>query len=393
MPRASGSTGSASHRRQSRWVRWLLGLIVVSATALAALNYLLDPARLGAWLLARAEAETGLQLRSERPAKLHLWPGIQLSIDQLRVSHPAVAQPLASVGELRIRVPLQALWQDWQVEEIRASQIELDWPAFAQSAPMAGSDEAGPPRPWVIPTFRYIELRDLRVTFQDQTLQVDSAELEPLADAVINHLRLDGRLHHADALSLPFSLRAEAELGTADGDLRLNAMTWALQDADGDVLRSSGQLRIDPALQSEFVFEIELGHWPGDWPSRSAMLGQLLGQQMGDPLPLLSEQEWNDALSQVEPERASLNYASRPAARMTLALSGPNRSLRLSAALPELQHWWREQRNAGLPPPIDIHAELRSLQLKGQQLQGLRIEAIEAEPASDPTKAKAKNKP
>lgn len=380
MPLAAGSAREApSRRRQSKLVRWLLILIVLAAATLATLNYLLDPARLGAWLLQRAEAETGLKLHSERAAKLHLWPGLQLSIDQLSVGR-AAAPPFASIGELRIRVPLQALWSEWEVEEIRAHQVVFDWQRYQQiDEQTAAVEQIGPPRPWIVPTFRYIELRDVQLRSAEQSMQIERAELTPLSSGELNQLQVVGHLQPDDKLSVPFELLARAELSTERGDLDLGHLQLQLSANSSPVAEAEGRLRIDPAGQIDLTLQATFNSWPAAWPTRTALLRE--GSESGE-LPLLSEQEWNDLLGQVSFDRAGLNYIGDLAANgsLELQLDGPERQVQLNARLQELIQWWNSEAARQQPPPIELRVALKTLQLKEQQLQGIKIEPI---PGSD----------
>ena len=391
MPRPHGPGHEpASRRRQSRLVRWLLSLIVFAAASLAALNYLLDPARLGAWLLQRASGASGLQLSSENPARLHLWPGIQLSIDQLTVAHPG-KQPFAGIEQLRVRVPLTALWQDWEVEEIRASGIELDWQRYADLGGENTKQEAeiGPPRPWQVPTFRYIELRDLRLKLGEHALWIDRGELAPLASGETNRLALSGHWLSAEQIRLPFELQVVAELQTELGDLDLRELQLSLNAEQQPVLQGQGQLLLDRLLQLTLHLEADVKAWPSAWPA-----AQTFWQAVDEPdaSTLLSNDEWNALFAQMTLERATLDYrgaldlssgqstAPLQPAQLQLVLSGDGQRLQLSAVPHALLDWWQAADRTLSPPPIELQSELKSLQIMGQQLQGLRIESL---PAAD----------
>ena len=385
MPRPHGPGHEpASRRRRSRLLRWLLGVIVFATAILATLNYLLDPARLGAWLLQRASAESGLQLSSENPARLHLWPGVQLSIDQLKIAHPGAEQGFASIEQLRVRVPLAALWQDWEVEEIRASGIELDWQRYAETTSQDTTPEAefGPPRPWRVPTFRYIELNQLRLKLAGHELAIDRGELTPLASGETNRLALSGNWLSAEQIRLPFALEAEAELQTEQGDLDLRQLQFNLSAEQQPVLQGQGQLLLDPLLQLTLHLDAELGTWPTSWPAAQSFWQ---GAE-SDASAVLRNDEWNALFGQMVLKHASLDYRGaldfspgQSPAQVHLELSGDGQSLQLSAEPQSLLDWWQSAERTLTPPPIELQSELQSLQIMGQQLQGLRIESLPAD--------------
>ncbi len=263
--------------RRRRW--WLAALVVVPLLAFVALRWALQPERLGALILARAEATLGLALTVAEPARLGLWPRLQLELVGLAARDPAgrivlqaervdVALPLRllwshdedalEIGELHLRAPQLDLgaagdWLDAQ-SDAPATRWQLPRNAVALTIERGRLDGPG----WQVAglelTADPLRAEQPFVATVSLTLQLDQRDPLPLHAEIALHPRDDGNRIVLDPLHL--------QLGAEAGE-----RTLAI---DGDARMSSAQ-----AHAADLAVAVA-ADWPRAWPTPPALLADRL---------------------------------------------------------------------------------------------------------------------
>lgn len=227
--------GTATVRRR-RWPRWLAlvgALLVAVALALA---WLLQPARVTAWLLGNAGRSLKLDLCTSGPGHFVLRPGLRLSLPGLRVIEPGSGRELLHAERVDLALP----WATLRGRDTAIGRIELQAPAVDLPALQAWA-AAQPPssQPLRLPTIRRgVVIRRASVRGRDWSMTDLDLDIARMADGQPLKLKLAGRLRRA-SLDTRFDLQATASkvAGVGQG-LRVDGLELSWQ---GDAMLPSAQ--------------------------------------------------------------------------------------------------------------------------------------------------------
>lgn len=331
-----------------RWWLWPFGLAVLAVLLLSLLRWLVQPERLGAYVLQRAEAASGLRLQVEGPPRLGIWPGLHLQLQQLRVSDPT--RPgllLAKAEKVSLYLPLSALRGDQRIEAIALTRPLLDLDALGRRS----AGQVGPPAPPWLPEIAQLQVEDGSLLGHGWTLQEINLDLRGLMQAG-TPLRIDlgARLRLADG-ELPLRLRLEADNPETAPPLAWAIRSLRLGDPKDDLLvADGGEWILADWARPKLALAGRLQGWPGSWP----------------PLP--------EALS---PQLAGLDLAilldPGAAPRMLhVEASAADRSLRLRLDPSELAAWV-QRADWLLPMPAELELSLERIEIDGVRIEGMQI--------------------
>ncbi|MGQ0801748.1 MAG: AsmA family protein [Pseudomarimonas sp.] len=191
-----------------------MGLLLVAAGV--GVHHLIQPERLGATLIRRAEAASGLRIELSSPARLSLWPRLNLQLDDLRVVNPADVATLLHAQRVEVALPLAVLWSpEPAIGRVNVHRADIDFDTV--SAWWGADSEVGPAAVLRLPTIA------VQLVFSESTLRVAGQVLSDL-DLDLSAVR-DGR---------PATLSASARFPQASTDTwHLRAEATPRQNEDG----------------------------------------------------------------------------------------------------------------------------------------------------------------
>jgi hypothetical protein len=351
--------GARRHRR----LLWLMVALGLPLLGFFALRWALQPERLGALLLDRAAAATGLVLDVAEPARLGIWPRLQLELIGLTARSAPSASPLLQAERVDVALPLSMLWRQ---DELQLGELRLLGPVLDLAALQDWrAQRAGPEQPLQLPEIA-LALQLQRGSLLGDGWSVVDLDLQasPLRDGQLARIDANGSFLEAER-RLPLALRLQAQITQNVDGVRLREASLQLGDRPGgDTLRFSGEvdLLLPTALRIALEGEID-PRWPAGWP---ALPDPLAAQLLGQPLTL-------GFLG-----RADLD------GELSLASRGEERELVLQARPQQLIDWFDSSPRPPLPP---LAGSFRSAELQFEQVRlegvSIRLEPAQATPADD----------
>jgi hypothetical protein len=341
-----------------RWPWLLLALSVILMVAMLLLRWLLQPERLGALLVERAERATGLDITVSQPARLGVWPGLQLELIGLDARLPR-RPALLVAARVDIALPLALLWGG----ELEIGALALRTPRFDLVEWRRWRDagfEAGPPAPPALPELA------AAVRVDDGMLLGDGWQLANI-DLDASALR-DG---------LPFSASGKALLLLSELALPARFSFGATPIETGqaielrELILALGGPGSDPALKLDGEAAIGIG-------------------QLQLQLTALVSEEWPTAWPAL-PAWTRPHVTGRP---LQLAYAGGadfdgSLQLRDDASVftidgnPRQLFGWAGADDASPLPPLAASAQLERLELDGVVIEGLKVGLEELPTAND----------
>jgi len=150
----------------------LTGVLLI-AVAGVGVHYLIKPERLGATLIRRAEAASGLRIQLASPARLSLWPRLNLQLDGMTVASPADLTTLLRAERVEIALPLAVLWSsEPAIGRVDVHRADVDLEAL--SAWLDVDNEVGPPAALKLPEI------GVRLVLTESTLRLGRLTLSAL---------------------------------------------------------------------------------------------------------------------------------------------------------------------------------------------------------------------
>lgn len=347
-------------RKRRRWL-WLLGLGALALGGWFGLRALLQPERLSAFLLQRAEAASGLAFGLERPADIGVWPDLHLVLQGLTVRAPGGAVPILHGHRVEIVLPWSALRGDTvRLREVRLVPMALDVDALLRWLDTRA--EAGPPAPLRLPRLDAgLHVARSRITYGDWSLADLNLELLGLRDGESSTLALSAILA-GPGMRVPFSAGATFVPRQVGNEIRLDPLAVALRDAPQSEawLEATGRIALDHPQRLAFDLEGRLPRWRAQWPALP------LPDAGGDPRVTVK-----------------LGYAGTPQlqGQLDLELRRAAESLSASFVLGDLLAWIRDPQARPLPPLRGTAAAQR-LQLGGIELHGVSLRISDDAPAA-----------
>lgn len=223
---------AAAQSRRRRWPRWLAIFAGTIIAILAAAAYLLQPARLTAWLLANAGQNLKLDLRTSGPGHFTLRPGLRLTLPGLSVTDPASGKAVMRAQRVYLGLPWSTLrGRSTAVGRIELVAADVDLPA------LQAWQSRQPPstQPVKLPTILHgLMIRNATIRSRAWALTDLDLTVPKLADGQPLQLQLRGNLARGKTSS-HFELHSSASriAGVGQG-LRIDGLDLALQ-GDGEL--------------------------------------------------------------------------------------------------------------------------------------------------------------
>lgn len=345
MPESSDHAPS----RRRRWPVVLGVLVLLLGGAALGIRLLLDPERVGEYLLARAGAALGLELDLREPPGLGLLPHLGIELYGLSARIPGEDAALFSANFVEIALPWSSLREERiAVTSLRIDGARLDWEAFLRWQSLRADIETGPPAPLRLPPFDApIRLREASVMAADWRLSGIEAEATPLRAGEDFTLALNARLRRGDS-EQPIALRLGTVPSHISDGLALEPLTLSLGEPE---LRFAGSLALAPPWRLGLKGALDFADWPASIPALLADDGSDAGYR----LALELEGDFDGrGLIQLDLQRGGERLAG---------------SLRSG----ELLAWLSDP--AGRPlPPLQGELESRRIVLEGIELKGVRLQ-------------------
>jgi hypothetical protein len=355
----TGATRADPPSRPRRWPWLLLALAVLVAVAMLLLRWLLQPERLGAMLVERAARTTGLDIVVAQPARLGVWPGLQLELVGLEARVPGRPALLAA-GRVDIALPLALLWGG-ELEigalALRSPRLDLiEWRHWRDAAVIVG-----PPAPPSLPDLAAaLSISDgmlLGDGWQMANIDIDASALrdsQPFSAAGRATLLLTG-------LALPARFQVAATPVETGQAIELRALVLRFGDAaTNDALALDGEAVVDSRLLQLRLVAVLQEAWPPAWPALPA---------------------W--AQSHVAGRRVAIDYAGSVDFDGRLQVRDEEPSTFAIAGNPRQLSAWTTADNASPLPPVTASVQLDSVAFDGVVIEGLEIDLREAPVASD----------
>jgi hypothetical protein len=334
--------------RRRRWPLVLGVLVLLLGGAALGVRLLLDPERVGTYLLARAGAELGLELALREPPGLGLLPHLGIELYGLSARIPGEDAALFSANFVEIALPWSSLRAERiEVTSLRIDGARLDWEAFLRWQSRRAEIDAGPPAPLRLPPFDApVRLRDASVVAADWRLSGIEAEATPLRPGEDFALAMNARLRRGDS-EQPIALRVETRPANAPDGLALDPFTLSLAEPE---LRFAGSLVLAPPWRLGLSGGLDFADWPASIPALLADDGSDAGYRLA--LDLESD------------------FDGRGLVRLDLQHGGERLAGSLRSG--ELLAWLADP--AGRPlPPLQGELESRRIVLEGVELKGVRL--------------------
>jgi hypothetical protein len=336
--------------RRRRWIALAIVMLLLGGAALW-IRSLLQPERLSAFLLQRATAATGLQLRLETPASVGFWPDLHLELDGLSAHAPGEADPLLRVQRVETALP----WSALRSGNVQLKGLRLIAPALDLAAAMrwsASRQVEGPPAPLRLPQFDApLSVSEGIVRGDGWSVTAFALELPALRDAVATSLTTTGIVERG-ALRTPFDLRIEATPRQQGDRLTLDALRIALHEPDVQTpwITLTGNATLDLPQRIAFELDGDLPTWPAGWP----------------PLPFAAAADPRVSVA--------LQYhgAMPPSGSFGFSLQRGEDGLRGTLRAGDIAAWLAQAPRIGLPPVLGS-VEADALQFGETTLSGVRL--------------------
>jgi hypothetical protein len=339
-----------------RWPWVLFALAVLTVIAMLLLRWLLQPERLGALLVERAARATGLEIDVAQPARLGVWPVLQLELIGLEARLPRRPALLVAT-RVDIALPLAMLWgAELQIGALALRSPRLDLVEWRR---WRGDDLAvGPPLPPALPD------RAAALTISDGMLLAEGWQIARIRlDA--SPLR-DGQPFSATGgatLLLPASAHSvqfefDATPVETDHEIELRQFSARLGgEAAAGAVSLEGEATVGTGLLQLRLVGLLQGDWPPSWPAlptwgQSHVAGRALRIDYDGGIDF-------DGRLHLRDEAPS-----------TFAIGGnPRRLLD-----------WNSTSDASPLPPLTANVQLDRVEIDGAVIEGLNIQ-LEPMPA------------
>ena len=331
-----------------RWWLWPFGLAVFAVLLLSVLRWLVQPERLGAFVLQQAETATGLRFAVQGPPRLGIWPRLHLQLQQLEVSDPLLpGVRLASIDQVSLYLPLAALRGEQRIDAISLHRPLIDLRALTQR----GASEVGPPAPPWLPEIVELNISDGSLLGDGWSLEALELELGGLMLRSAP-LRLDARgILAAGERRLPIAVGIRAENPEAGGPLGWKLDSLSLGDHQtGFLAAHSGQIDMPDWSRPRIELQGSLSTWPSAWP----------------PIPEPLGRQLNQLTVQLHYDPTAVDQALR------ITAQGSGRSARL-AIMPEQVADWLSAGNWLAPLPGQLELSVDRVVHEDIRIEGLRI--------------------
>ncbi len=351
---------TAAPRKRRRWV-WLLGLSVLVVVGWFALRAFLQPERLSAFLLQKAEAATGLTLALDRPADVGLWPDLHLVLHGLTARAPNDDTPILKGHRIEIVLPWSALRGDTlRLRELRLTPVTLDIDALLRWLDTRA--EMGPPAPLHLPQLDAgIVVSRSRITYGDWALADVNLDLPGLRNGEPSTARISAILSGPD-FSFPFSLVLLFDAQQTGNEIRLDPLVVMARDTpqSDPWFELKGRVALTHPQSLRFNFEASLPQWRAEWPT----------------LPLPDASDGSGVT-------LKLDYAGTPQlqGRLELHLSRGDESIAATLELDDILAWIDEPQAHPLPP-LRGTATAARLQFDSIELRGVSVRIDDNAPAA-----------
>ncbi len=375
---ASRQRSNPNRAGRRRWPLALAIVLAVLAIASWGIGRLLQPERLTALLLERAESELGLHLALDAPADYVLRPDPRLRLSGLQASIPGRPEPFLRIASIDLALPWSALIDgERTVISLILVEPELHLDRLDGWQPPARSTEATPEWPELIDGLTIVDGRILGDGWQIERLGLD---LPQLATGSSTRLDLSGRLIGGDTTTLDWrldlALRPGPGLSLDDLDLRLDATPEIPH------LHATGRLSLHPG------FDLHLHGRLADWPNR---LPRLLAPEPPTAPPSTStttpDAATHATLDSQQPNAIDfeLNWQGSSAQDADLSLTAVHARARFEGRMQSTTLLdWIASEPRSLLPPIDGSFTADAIEIGGARLEGVRIE-LSADPITPPT--------
>jgi hypothetical protein len=339
-----------------RWPWLLFALAVLTAIAMLLLRWLLQPERLGALLVERAARATGLEIVVAQPARLGVWPALQLELIGLEARLPR-RPALLVVARVDIALPLAMLWgAELQIGGLALRSPRLDLVEWRR---WRGSDlTVGPPLPPTLPDFAAaLKISDgmlLAEGWQVSRISLDASPLrdgQPFSATGGATLLLPASAHSAQVELVATPIQTKSAIELRQLSLRLGDMGAAeAVKLDGQAHIGVGQLQ----MQLDGVLHET---WPSSWPA----------------LPT-----WGQA--HVAGRRLRLDYDGGIDFDGRLRLRGEDPSSLAIDGNPRRLLEWANADDPSPLPPLAASVRIDRLEVDGAVFEGLQV-GLDALPA------------
>jgi hypothetical protein len=349
---ATTAPAAPTRRWRRRRIIVLALVVLVPVSAFGLLRWALQPERLGALLLARAAQATGLELAVAQPARLGIWPQLQLELVGLSARAEATDAPLLQAERVDVSLPLSLLWRQ---QELPLGEVHLRAPRFDLAAWQRWREATAPatPAPLQLPDIA-VDLQITNGTLHTRDWRIDDVSLvaTPLHDGQPFRLDATASLHHGESvLPLLIHLRTLPRQTSEGVMLQVESLHVAADQAV-DVAELAGEidLRLPDALR--IALEGRVGTaWPGTWP---ALPEQIAPYLLGQPIVL--------------------SYTGAPDFSGVAGLQSRSeqRQFGMEAAPTELAAWLAADPRPPLPP-LTATLQLDTLDYEGVRLDGVSV--------------------
>jgi hypothetical protein len=350
----------ATERRRWSWPKRLLLLAALLLAAFFALRALLQPERLGAFLLQQARDATGLTLDTVAPAQLGLWPDLHLELGGLSARAAPGTAPLLEIERVDAVLPWSALRAPTlKLRSLRLHRVTLDLAALRTWLQQRG--DAGPPAPLRLPQLESaLALEDSRIVGAGWRIEAFEFALPQWRDGQATQLRTSGRLERDGATALPFALQVDTTPATGTDGLRLDPLQLSWRDPANAApqLTLRGWIALPDAARLQLALEGELAQWPAAWP----------------PLPLPGDDS--------DPVQLRLDYRGGfdLAGDAALVLTRDDERLDAQLAAGAIGTWLAGS-DASWLPPLQGRIDATRLQFGSVELRGVQLRIDESESA------------
>ena len=353
MPDSAPAT--TRKRRRRRWLIGAIGLFI-AATVFGA-HYLIQPERLGATLIRRAEGVSGLTILLSTPARLSVWPRLNLQLDGVSVQQALGPANLLTAERVEIALPLAVLWSaEPEIGRIDVRRADID--VAAMMTWMKVDTDAGPPAALRLPEVAaQLQFTESTVRGSGFTLRDVDLRLSALRDGLPATLSLSATSTEISAES--WQLTAQATPRQRAQGIRVEAieMTLSTHSESQPAASLSGELDLQLPQRLRMDLVLTLSH-----PEQLALptLPAALQAPMAEPITL------------------SYDGAGDLSAAMKIHAGSQGQLLDITTHMNSLLDWTQLDRvgaDGGTPlPPMQGSAKLPNFEFGGVVIEGLQIE-------------------
>ncbi len=338
--------------RRRRWRVLALIVAVLLAGGFFALRAVLQPERLGALLVDRIAAHSGLVVATGEPARLGLWPRLHLALVDLDMRRAAAAPAMLRVARIDVALPLSILWRaDSEIGRVDVHGPLLDLDELGLWLNAAADD--GPPAPTTLPNLAAaLHVRNGRLQSGEFALDGLDIDLSPLRDGA----------------PLTLSIAADVDIGE-------ETQRWQLQLAAIPYQRAQGVALEQATLR--LAAEAETAPWISAHGEADLFLPQWLRVELQAELDrrLLAELETGlrlpDALLSAP---LQLGYRGPGDLSGELAVSAGEGEARVALrGQPREALRWQGDAQRDPLPPLALEADLPELDVQGLRVEGLKL--------------------